>query len=234
MCTVILTGRDGETSAKNGAPKGRITGSNSVDSLVALGKDSEEDEIEFEPRKMVVLHDFIPCVEDEVSVKRGEHVKALYQETDWLYISKLDDTEGFIPHTYCVTENEYEKRKEKQKTVPSGVKDFLKSPLLAAMVTQSSFEPAEFAKQNYGDFIVKFDFDASDEDDVSVRKGEVVKVLNKEDQDWYWVRKKSGNEGFIPKDFITKLAIEQTEPSGSLMNRGIYKYIEYASCVSIF
>jgi hypothetical protein len=170
------------------------------------------------------LHDFIPCVEDEVSVKRGEHVKALYQETDWSYIIKRDDAEGFIPFTYCVSEEEYEKRKEKQKTASSHRKNFRISPCLDPMVTEACFEPAEFPKKNYGEFIVKFNFDASDEDDVPVRKGEIVLVLNKEDQDWFWVKKKSGEEGFIPKDFVTK--IEQIAPSRSLVNGGMFKCFE--------
>ena len=51
---------------------------------------------------MIVLHDFTPCVDDELEVKRGQIVIMLYQENDWVYvISVLDNSEGFIPFSYC-------------------------------------------------------------------------------------------------------------------------------------
>ena len=68
---------------------------------------------------MVVLHDFTPCVDDELEVKRGQVfacfflptyklliesfqvVHVLYQENDWVYVISEDNKEGFIPHSYC-------------------------------------------------------------------------------------------------------------------------------------
>jgi len=203
-CQYSLTGyRDEEQkeTTRNGNPKGRITGSNSVDSLVELGKEEEDDEIEFEPRKMVVLHDFIPCVEDEVAVKRGQHVKALYQETDWIYVLTNDGKEGFIPFTYCVAEEEYEKRKEKQKGLQRN--NFRNASFIDSLQVQTDTTPAfDFKKNNYGDYVVRFDFIACDENDIDAQKGDRVRVLNKDDKDWYWVSNSKGAEGFIPKDFL--------------------------------
>lgn len=51
--------------------------------------------------KMVVLHDFSPCVDDEMEVKRGNIVNILYQENDWVYVIGENNQEGFIPHSYC-------------------------------------------------------------------------------------------------------------------------------------
>lgn len=56
--------------------------------------------------KMVVLHDFTPCVDDELEVKRGQIVNILYRENDWVYIIGQDTRqEGFIPHSYCAPYN---------------------------------------------------------------------------------------------------------------------------------
>lgn len=56
--------------------------------------------------KMVVLHDFTPCVDDELEVKRGQIVNILYRENDWVYIIGQDTKqEGFIPHSYCAPYN---------------------------------------------------------------------------------------------------------------------------------
>lgn len=55
---------------------------------------------------MVVLHDFTPCVDDELEVKRGQIVNILYRENDWVYIIGQDSKqEGFIPYSYCAAYN---------------------------------------------------------------------------------------------------------------------------------
>ena len=49
---------------------GRITGSASIETLVRVGIEKENG---LSPEsKMVVLHDFTPCVDDELEVKRGQ------------------------------------------------------------------------------------------------------------------------------------------------------------------
>jgi len=54
---------------------GRITGSASIETLVRVGIEKENG---LSPdSKMVVLHDFTPCVDDELEVKRG-HVNNHY------------------------------------------------------------------------------------------------------------------------------------------------------------
>ena len=48
---------------------GRITGSASIETLVRVGIEKENG---LSPdSKMIVLHDFTPCVDDELEVKRG-------------------------------------------------------------------------------------------------------------------------------------------------------------------
>eukprot|EP00095_Tigriopus_kingsejongensis_P000979 maker-scaffold39_size501901-snap-gene-1.16 protein:Tk00979 transcript:maker-scaffold39_size501901-snap-gene-1.16-mRNA-1 annotation:"PREDICTED: uncharacterized protein LOC100875476" len=78
---------------------GRITGSASIETLVRVGIEKENG---LGPEsKMVVLHDFTPCVDDELEVKRGQIVHVLYQENDWVYVISEENKEGFIPHSYC-------------------------------------------------------------------------------------------------------------------------------------
>ena len=51
---------------------GRITGSASIETLVRVGIEKENG---LSPEsKMVVIHDFTPCVDDELEVKRGQVV----------------------------------------------------------------------------------------------------------------------------------------------------------------
>jgi len=89
-----------DESVRGPAPSmGRITGSASIETLVRVGIEKENG---LGPEsKMVVLHDFTPCVDDELEVKRGQVVHVLYQENDWVYVISEDNKEGFIPHSYC-------------------------------------------------------------------------------------------------------------------------------------
>lgn len=51
-------------------PPGRITGSVSIETLVRVGIEKENG---LSPdSKMVIVHDFTPCVDDELQVKRGQ------------------------------------------------------------------------------------------------------------------------------------------------------------------
>jgi len=55
--------------------------------------------------------------------------------------------------------------------------------------------------------MVLFDFHAADENDVDVQRGEVVTVLNRDDEDWWWVMRDDGLEGFIPSSYVSIEAI---------------------------
>lgn len=72
---ILLSGLPGDVEAKElrnntFAGMGRITGSASIETLVRVGIEKENG---LSPdSKMVVLHDFTPCVDDELQVKRGQ------------------------------------------------------------------------------------------------------------------------------------------------------------------
>lgn len=76
---------------------GRITGSDSLDTLVRVGiaKNSGEPQC-----TLVVLHDFQPCVSNELCVHRGQIVHMIFQENDWMYVM-AGGREGFVPQSYC-------------------------------------------------------------------------------------------------------------------------------------
>jgi len=88
-----------DESVRGPAPSmGRITGSASIETLVRVGIEKENG---LSPEsKMVVIHDFTPCVDDELEVKRGQVVHILYQENDWVYVISEENKEGFIPYSY--------------------------------------------------------------------------------------------------------------------------------------
>ena len=67
---IILGAGDVDKDLVRAPGMGRITGSASIETLVRVGIEKENG---LAPdSKMVVLHDFTPCVDDELEVKRGQ------------------------------------------------------------------------------------------------------------------------------------------------------------------
>lgn len=52
-------------------------------------------------------------------------------------------------------------------------------------------------------YVVMHNFVAREEDDIDVIRGEFVTVMNKDDGDWFWVKRRhDGLEGFVPANFM--------------------------------
>ena len=63
-------------------------------------------------------------------------------------------------------------------------------------------EVKPFFKRKCSRLRVLFDFEACAEDDVTVERGELVVVYNKEDKEWFWVETSDGRQGFVPKSYL--------------------------------
>lgn len=180
---------------------GRITGSASIETLVRVGIEKEHG---LSPdSKMVVLHDFTPCVDDELEVKRGQIVNILYRENDWVYVIGQDTRqEGFIPHSYCAPYNTQladlaiKKKLPRDQLIGNAVTDLtdgvpdipveiLDDTVPGLMGLQGSLKHSQaslssepdflpFSKDPSGRYIVLYTFIARDENDVSVERGEFV------------------------------------------------------------
>lgn len=166
---------------------------------------------------MVVLHDFTPCVDDELEVKRGQIVNILYRENDWVYVIGKDTRqEGFIPHSYCAPYNtELANLAIKKKLPREAIHDesilsveAIEEPppgecsMKHSLSLNSEPDFLPFQKDPSGRYIVLYTFIARDENDVSVERGEFVTVLNREDPEWFWIVRSDGQEGFIPSGFV--------------------------------
>ncbi|XP_058964249.1 SH3 domain-containing protein Dlish-like isoform X1 [Pocillopora verrucosa] len=69
---------------------------------------------------------------------------------------------------------------------------------------------SHFRKFENESVMVLFDFHAADENDVDVQRGEVVTVFNRDDQDWWWVMRDDGLEGFIPSSYVSIEAVRMS------------------------
>ncbi|KAK3580501.1 hypothetical protein CHS0354_001098 [Potamilus streckersoni] len=69
-------------------------------------------------------------------------------------------------------------------------------------------ETVPFRKRFQGEYLVLYNFEAIDENDLGAHAGERVSLLNSEDPFWYWVKNKCGDEGFL---FQQNICVIQTD-----------------------
>ncbi|KAK3098207.1 hypothetical protein FSP39_017208 [Pinctada imbricata] len=93
--------KDRKKKVKASAVLGRITGSDSVDTLVRVGLEKQHGL----PAdcKLLVIKNFEPLSNDELPVRRGQEVYLLYAENEWYYVINAQGQEGFVPRTFCTT-----------------------------------------------------------------------------------------------------------------------------------
>ena len=82
-----------------------------------------------------------------------------------------------------------------------------------------------FFKDPSGRFVVLYSYNAQDENDLSVERGQCVTVLNSDDPDWYWVSKFDGQEGFVPSGFIYPLDAIQRQREFPVYVSSKYLYL---------
>lgn len=51
-------------------------------------------------------------------------------------------------------------------------------------------------------FVAKYIYLARTKNDLSLRKGQLLYILNTDDKDWWWARSTSSEEGYIPSNHV--------------------------------
>lgn len=161
--------------------------------------------------RVKILQSYEPVDKEELKVRKGNYVKVLYQQNDWVYVVDSSGKEGFIPYCYCSTTN----TSTDSKSSTSGYEDSFEDSEDGAGERPIFCEPqfttnkhnsklmTYFPKRAYGpQLTVLYDYTAYYENDISVCRGELVMLLNDQDEDWIWVATEDGEEGFVPRSFV--------------------------------
>ena len=61
------------------------------------------------------------------------------------------------------------------------------------------------AHRKFEKVVGKFDFEGSDQDDLPFKKGEVLFIISKDEDQWWTARNKHGQTGQIPVPYVTKV-----------------------------
>ncbi|CAA96594.5 SH3 domain-containing protein [Caenorhabditis elegans] len=149
---------------------------------------------------------FTATVADEISVTRGTTVKAIYRDDQWIYVEVSDGRKGFVPQTYCkLLLNS--KHGEKKKVIGSSAtldRRWEKSNLqrfIDSLPVQKE-EGEVFKMDEICEVQILQSFDGSAPDDISVKDGESVTVLNISDPEWTYIRNSDNQSGFVPSSHV--------------------------------
>ena len=251
--------------------------------------------------RMTAIRDYTPCCDEELAVRRGQRVKVLYKNNDWVYAVTKSGEAGYVPYSfvrpsrkyagyqsepeYFQDSNAYQSGYDTDLPVsgragggprrhggsraqigdvvpmysvhtgfrgngspdsrllphsnhsspldhkhsfmsgytsaveyPAGGVDHRRHPRPAksmhSIIDRSprsprsprDHRPAErkpeinsFDRNYLEELVVIHDFEAKEEDEVFIAKGEVVKVFNADDPFWLWIETTPGDQGFVPR-----------------------------------
>lgn len=252
--------------------------------------------------RMTAIRDYTPCCDEELAVRRGQRVKVLYKNNDWVYAVTKSGEAGYIPYSFVRPSRKYagyqsepeyfqggdafQSGYETDMPVTSGrgggarrcgraqISDVVPmysihtdfrgnvSPDSRVVIQQSrspadvhkqhsfmsgytsaveypageldhrrhpraaksmhsilesghtsrsprsprDYRPAErkpqinsFNRSYLEELVVIHEFEAKEEDEVFIAKGEVIKVYNADDPFWLWVETTPGDQGFVPR-----------------------------------
>ena len=57
--------------------------------------------------RMTALKDYSPCCDEELALRRGQRVKVLYKNNDWVYAVTKNGEAGYVPYNYVRPSRKY-------------------------------------------------------------------------------------------------------------------------------
>ncbi|KJE90783.1 nck1 protein [Capsaspora owczarzaki ATCC 30864] len=166
-------------------------------------------------RYATALYDYVAKNSEELTFVKGDRLKLLENDAkldskNWWKVEKDNGNSGFVPRNYLQLLKDKNAPKEKKPSVldrlRSGKKDSM--PVIAAAPSHSDQLAVESMKV-LCQARVKFQYQATRDDELSLNKGEIVDVLTKEDDGW-WQARVHGRVGWFPSNYVA----EETPENG--------------------
>uniref|UniRef100_A0A8R1DUA9 SH3 domain-containing protein n=1 Tax=Caenorhabditis japonica TaxID=281687 RepID=A0A8R1DUA9_CAEJA len=161
---------------------------------------------------------FTATVADEISVTRGTTVKALYRDDQWIYVQVSDGRKGFVPQTHCklLLNDKNGKRGEKiMQKIWEWIIDKKTNTIRkwrSSNIRRNNTDPDDlsglfrsekcFSKVEICEAPILHGFTATAPDDLGVREGETITILNVSDPEWIYVRNSENQSGFVPASHV--------------------------------
>ena len=70
--------------------------------------------------RMTAIRDYAPCCNEELSVRKGQRVRVLYRNHDWVFAVTKHGSNGFLPYSYVRPSRKYSTSQERRVWVYTG------------------------------------------------------------------------------------------------------------------
>uniref|UniRef100_A0A672PZ38 Osteoclast-stimulating factor 1 n=1 Tax=Sinocyclocheilus grahami TaxID=75366 RepID=A0A672PZ38_SINGR len=145
---------------------------------------SKKTKVTLQARKCEVAFPYTPANEDELDLVVGETIEILREIEDGWWIGKKNNRVGAFPSNFV-----------KEIFVPSKVNHKVSTFVITKYIF--NFTTVKECCQ------AMFDYTAVTEDELNLKKGDVIAIINKttEDEGW-WEGELNGRRGFFPDNFV--------------------------------
>ncbi len=82
----------------------------------------------------------------------------------------------------------------------------------ASSSTTSANIPKIINDNNRFQYVAIFDYDARTKDDLTIRKSDLLEITNRKSTAWWKAKNESGQEGWIPSNYVAKRDSLESEP----------------------
>ena len=73
-------------------------------------------------------------------------------------------------------------------------------------------------KPSFPLFVAKYPYTSRADDDLSFKKGDLLYIINKDEGDWWFAKaKETGQEGYIPSNYVTRKSSEDAKSKSSAL-----------------
>lgn len=69
-------------------------------------------------------------------------------------------------------------------------------------LTDSDLKMEKSDTSNYPLYVGKYSYFLRTNDDLAFKKGDLLYILNTDDNDWWWASNRHGQEGYIPSNHV--------------------------------
>lgn len=82
----------------------------------------------------------------------------------------------------------------------------------SSSATTSPIMPKSINDRYNFQYVAIFDYDARTKDDLTIRKSDLLEIINRKSSAWWKAKNENGQEGWIPSNYVAKRDSLESEP----------------------
>ncbi|OQV24097.1 Cytoplasmic protein NCK2 [Hypsibius exemplaris] len=161
-----------------------------------------------EPVYVVAKFEYNASSEQELSLRKNERLRLLDDSKQWWKVENVRCQSGFVPSNYVKKEKpsllNSLKRHVKRKTADRKI-SHISAPIPPAQSYNGGSHPTGVPNKPFT-ALVKFNYDPLKQDELQLKKGEYILVIEKSHDGWWKGQTKTaGEKGWFPSNYVKEM-----------------------------